>query len=87
MTLRHRVIKDVRSGVFGPEGLIKRQELIRRYSDVNPKTTGCFLSNSEMRTGVVHSPTYRHFTQRVARGIYRLHLDVELDTIESNDEI
>ena len=87
MTLRHRLITDVRSGVFGPEGLISRREFMRRYSDVNPKTTGCFLSNSEMRTGVVHSPTYRHFTQRLGRGIYRLHPGVELDTIGNDDEI
>lgn len=87
MTLRQRFINDVRSGVFGPEGLVSRRAFMRRYSDVNPKTTGCFLSNSEMRTGIVHSPTYRHFTQRVARGIYRLHPGVELDTIGNDDEI
>lgn len=87
MTLRHRLINDVRSGVFGPDGLISRQAFMHRYSDVNPKTTGCFLSNSEMRTGIVHSPTYRHFTQRLAIGIYRLHPGIELDRIGNDDEI
>ncbi|MDB5754081.1 MAG: hypothetical protein JWR56_509 [Massilia sp.] len=73
MTLRERLIALVRSGELGNDGIFTRQEFMHEFRDWNPKTTGCFLSNSEMRTGRVHSPTYLHFTERVARGVYRLH--------------
>lgn len=73
MTLRARLIALVRSNGLGENGVFTRQEFMHAFRDMNPKTTGCFLSNSEMQTGRVHSPTYLHFTERVARGVYRLH--------------
>jgi hypothetical protein len=73
MTLRARLIALVRSNELGEGGIFTRQEFMHACRDLNPKTTGCFLSNSEMRTGRVHSPTYLHFTERVARGVYRIH--------------
>lgn len=73
MTLRERLIAMVRNGELGKNGIVTRQEFMYAFRDWNPLTTGCFLSNSEMRTGQVHSPTYLHFTERVARGVYRVH--------------
>jgi hypothetical protein len=75
MTLRESLITSVRSGELGKNGTFTRQEFMQAFRDWNPKTTGCFLSNSEMRTGRVHSPTYLHFTERVARGVYRVHIN------------
>ena len=75
MTLRELLVAMVRRGQLGKNGIFTRKEFMQVFADWNPKTTGCFLSNSEMRTGRVHSPTYLHFTERVARGIYRLHPD------------
>jgi hypothetical protein len=73
MTLHARLIALVRSNELGKDGVFTRQEFMHAFPDLSPRTTGCFLSNSEMQTGRVHSPTYLHFTERVARGVYRLH--------------
>lgn len=73
MTLRERLLDAMLDGKIGNGLIVTRQELISHFADVNSATTGVFLSNSEMTTGVSHSPTYTHFTQRVSEGRYRIH--------------
>lgn len=73
MTLRERFLDALIDGQVGKDGVITRREFMAYFSDENPLTTGCFLSNSEMTSGTAHSPNYNHFTIRVKKGIYRLH--------------
>lgn len=63
--------------------IVSRQEAINHFPQYSEIYTGVILSNSEMETGQ-HSSIYEQFTQRVDRGIYRIHPD----TIhEREDEI
>tara|TARA_B100001063_G_C16683078_1_gene512879 strand:+ start:127 stop:399 length:273 start_codon:yes stop_codon:yes gene_type:complete len=73
MTLRTRFLDAIIDGELGNGLVVTRQEFINYFSDENPKTTGCFLSNSEIDTGQPHSPMYSHFTLRVDEGVYRVH--------------
>jgi len=75
MTLRERFLDAVIDGELGNGLVITRQEFMSHFSDDNPATTGCFLSNSEIVTGQPHSPMYSHFTLRVNEnsGVYRIH--------------
>lgn len=73
MTLRERFLDALIDRQIGRDGVVTRREFMHHFSDENPLTTGCFLSNSEMTTGAVHSPTYTHFTIRVRKGVYRVH--------------
>lgn len=72
MSLGTELVDAFIDGLIGNGTDFTRQEVISIFSRFSPNYTGCFLSNSEMRTGQ-HSPTYRHFTVRVARGVYRVH--------------
>jgi hypothetical protein len=76
MTLRDRFLDALIDGQLGNGIIVTRQELMRYFSKDNPATTGVFLSNSEINTGAPHSPTYTHFTLRVAEGRYRVHPQV-----------
>ena len=71
-TLRNRVLDAIIDGQLGDGIIITRKKLMDYFEEDNQNTTGCFLSNSEMTTGM-HSPTYLHFTQRVGVGTYRIH--------------
>lgn len=73
MTLRERFLDALIDGNIGKNGVITRREFMTFFSEENSLTTGCFLSNSEMTSGVVHSPNYTHFTIRVSKGVYRVH--------------
>lgn len=73
MTLRERLLDAMLDGDIGRGLVVKRQELMRHFADVNEATTGVFLSNSEITTGAPHSPMYTHFTQRLSEGTYRIH--------------
>lgn len=75
MSFRNRFLDAVIDGQVGKGIVITRQELMTYFSDENPDTVGCFLSNSELDTGVLHSPGYLHFTLRIAPGEYRIHPD------------
>lgn len=72
MSLRSDLVDAFIGGLIGNGTDFTRQEVISAFPNLSPNYTRCFLSNSEMRTGQ-HSPTYRHFTVRVARGVYRVH--------------
>lgn len=72
MSLRTDLVDAIIDGFIGNGTDFTRQEVISAFPNLSPNYTGCFLSNSEMRTGQ-HSPTYKHFTVRVARGVYRVH--------------
>lgn len=72
MTLRERFLDALIDGNIGSGLMISRAEFLSYFKDDNPKTTGSFLSNSEMVTGV-HSPTYTRFTLRATEGFYRIH--------------
>lgn len=73
MTLRDRFLDSIIDGQLGNGIIVTRQEFMRFFSTENPATTGVFLSNSEISTGVPHSPMYTHFTLRVEEGKYRVH--------------
>lgn len=73
MKLRERLLDAMIDGEFGKGLVVTRQEFMQHFCNDNSATTGVFLSNSEMETGVLHSPTYTHFTQRINEGVYRVH--------------
>ena len=73
MTLRERFLDALIDGRIGKDGVVTRREFMSHFSDENPLTTGCFLSNSEMTSGAEHSPNYTHFTMRIRKGVYRVH--------------
>lgn len=73
MSLRDRMLDAMIDGKLGTGLVVTRQELITFFPDENPATTGVFLSNSEIETGKPHSPTYKHFTERLAEATYRIH--------------
>lgn len=72
MTFRNRFLDAMIDGQLGNGLVVTRQDLMAFFSNDNPLTTGCFLSNSEIETGG-HSPTYRHFTIRIGEASYRIH--------------
>jgi hypothetical protein len=76
MTLRERFLDALIDGRLGNDGVVTRREFMLYFSNENPLTTGCFLSNSEMTSGAVHSPNYTHFTKRVRKGVYRVNEQV-----------
>lgn len=73
MSLRERLLDAILDGKIGKGLIVTRQEIIDYFSDINEATTGVLLSNSEITTGALHSPTYKHFTQRLSKGVYRVH--------------
>jgi len=85
LTLRIRFLDAVIDGHIGSGIIVTRQELIQHFHKDNELTTGCFLSNSEIRTGVSHSPTYNHFTMRIREGVYRIHPQALLDRMQERD--
>jgi hypothetical protein len=72
MPLRERFLDALIDGRLGRDGVVSRQEFMAFFCDDKQTYTGVFLSNSEVQTGQ-HSPTYRHFTIRLAQGVYRVH--------------
>jgi hypothetical protein len=81
MNLRERLLDAMLDGEIGHGLVVTRQELIQHFADVNEATTGVFLSNSEITTGALHSPTYTHFTQRLSEGRYRIHPKALVDRL------
>lgn len=73
MKLRERFLDAIIDGKIGKGLVVTRQEFMQYFSSDNAATTGVFLSNSEMESGILHSPTYTHFTQRISEGVYRVH--------------
>lgn len=73
MTLKIRFLDAIIDGELGNGLIVTRQDFMTHFSDDNPATTGCFLSNSEIITGQPHSPMYSLFTLRVREGVYRVH--------------
>ena len=72
MSLREALLAAFNEGHIGNGIEITREDVISFFPNFSPGYTGSFLSNSEMITGQ-HSPTYKHFTIRVRRGVYRIH--------------
>lgn len=71
MHLRQRILDAVLDGKLGKGVVVTRQEVIEHFPDVTKAYTGVVLSNAEMNTGT-HSPTWEHYTHRIARGVYRI---------------
>lgn len=71
MHLRQRILDAVLDGKLGKGIVVTRQEVIEHFQDVTKAYTGVVLSNAEMDTGT-HSPTWEHYTHRIARGVYRI---------------
>ena len=86
MTLRERLLDAILDGKIGKGLVVTRQELMSHFDDVNSATTGVLLSNSEMTTGVPHSPTYTHFTQRISEGQYRIHPSALAERLAQRNE-
>lgn len=81
MTLRERFLDALIDGQIGNDSVVTRREFMSYFSDENPLTTGCFLSNSEMASGAVHSPNYTHFTIRLRKGVYRVHNEALIERL------
>ena len=73
MKLKTRLLDAILDGKFGTGIVVTRSEFIKYFHDVPEGTTGAFLSNSEMKTGVKHSPHYEHFLERIGEAQYRVH--------------
>lgn len=71
MNLRQRILDAVLDGKLGTGVIVTRPEVIAHFPDVSMNYTGVVLSNAEMDTGT-HSPTWEHYTHRIARGVYRI---------------
>lgn len=71
MHLRQRILDAVLDGELGAGVVVTRPEVIAHFPDVSKAYTGVVLSNAEMDTGT-HSPTWEHYTHRIARGVYRI---------------
>lgn len=71
MHLRQRILDAVLDGELGAGVVVTRPEVIAHFPDVSKTYTGVVLSNAEMDTGT-HSPTWEHYTHRIARGVYRI---------------
>ncbi|MFV7771608.1 hypothetical protein [Shewanella marisflavi] len=72
LSLKERFLDAMIDGKIGRGLVVTREEFMAYFDKDNSNTTGCFLSNSEVKTGAVHSPTYDHFTQRIGDGTYRI---------------
>jgi hypothetical protein len=72
MSLRERFLDALIDGRLGDKGVVSRREFMAFFRGEKETYTGVFLSNSEIQTGQ-HSRTYRHFTMRVSKGVYRVH--------------
>ncbi len=72
MTLVERVLDDVIDRHLGKGLVVTRQEFIDHFPKDRVGTTGCFVSNSEVHTGQVHSPHNEPLTLRVRQGVYRV---------------
>ena len=82
MTLKEIFLDALIDGKIGNGIIVTRKEFMAYFSSENSATTGCFLSNSEIKTGVPHSPTFDHFTLRVSSGIYRIHPQIILERMQ-----
>ena len=71
MGLRERFLDALIDGHLGHSGVVSRKDFVAFFRGDKKTYTGVFLSNSEMHTGQ-HSPTYQHFTVRVAKGLYKV---------------
>lgn len=71
MHLRQRILDAMLDGELGAGVVVTRPEVIAHFPDVSKTYTGVVLSNAEMDTGT-HSPTWEHYTHRIARGVYRI---------------
>lgn len=59
-------------GQIGKGLIVTRQEVMDFFEKIKKSYTGVLLSNAEMDTSE-HSPTWRKYTRRVAKGVYRIH--------------
>lgn len=84
MNMRERILDAVLDGSLGRGTVVTRQELMQHFNDVNPAYTGVILSNAEMNTGG-HSPTWEHYTQRLGRGVYRIHPDALAERLRERE--
>jgi hypothetical protein len=71
MSLRERFLDALIDGHLGHNGEVSRRQFMAFFGEEKKTYTGVFLSNSEMETGH-HSLTYRHLTERVDKGVYRV---------------
>jgi transcriptional regulator with XRE-family HTH domain len=71
MHLRQRILDAVLDGKLGTGVVVTRPEVMAYFPEINKAYTGVVLSNAEMDTGS-HSPTWEHYTHRIARGVYRV---------------
>ncbi|MCZ4337730.1 hypothetical protein [Shewanella colwelliana] len=72
VSLKERFLDAMIDGKIGCGLVVTREEFMAYFDKDNTNTKGCFHSNSEVKTGAVHSPTYDHFTQRIGDGTYRI---------------
>ncbi len=59
-------------GHIGTGLVITRKDVMDFFDQLKKSYTGVLLSNSEMETSD-HSPTWRKYTRRLSKGVYRIH--------------
>lgn len=72
VSLKNQLLDAVLDGRLGRGLIVTRQDVIQAFPDEAESYTSVLLSNAEMETAT-HSPTWDKFTQRVDRGVYRIH--------------
>ena len=69
----HDLLLDaVLDGQIGSGIIVTRKEIMTFFDNVKKSYTGVLLSNAEMETSS-HSPTWRKYTRRISKGVYRIH--------------
>lgn len=71
-SIHDHLLDAMLDGLIGKGLVITRQEVMSFFADVKKSYTGVMLSNAELETSE-SSPTWRKYTQRIGKGVYRVH--------------
>ncbi len=71
-SIHDHLLDAMLDGQLGKGLIVTRQEVMSFFDDIKKSYTGVLLSNAELETSE-SSPTWRKYTQRIGKGIYRVH--------------
>lgn len=71
-SIHDHLLDAMLDGHLGKGLVVTRQEVMSFFDGIKKSYTGVLLSNAELETSE-SSPTWRKYTQRIGKGIYRVH--------------
>lgn len=80
LSLADRFLDASIDGLLGTGLQVTRQQFMKFFSQLPVKSSGTFLSNSEINSA--NTPTYRKITIRVSDGVYIIHPEALLERIK-----